>query len=81
MNAFKYKATVKNGQLVLPVLDLPEGTIVEAILLVNDKAESKEITDETEYLLSTETNRRYLMEGLAEIKQPQNYIYIDPDTL
>ena len=81
MNAFKYKATVKNGQLVLPVLDLPEGTIVEAILLVDDKAESKEIPDETEYLLSTETNRRYLMEALAALKQPQNYIYIDPDTL
>lgn len=54
---------------------------MEAILLVNDKSESKEITDETEYLLSTETNRRYLMEGLAALKHPQNYIYIDPDTL
>ena len=77
MNAFKYRVTVKNGQLDLPLLDLPEGTIVEAILLVEDKTE----TDETDYLLSTEANRRHLIEALQELKQPDNYIYVDPTTL
>lgn len=77
MNAFKYRVTVKNGQLDLPLLDLPEGTIVEAILLVEEKTE----TDETDYLLSTEANRRHLIEALQELKQPDNYIYVDPTTL
>ncbi|MEA5533624.1 hypothetical protein [Crocosphaera sp. XPORK-15E] len=79
MNAFKYKVTIKNGKLDLPPLDLPEGTIVEAILLVNEKPESE--VDETEYLLSTEANRRNLMEALEELKEPQKYIYIDPANL
>jgi antitoxin YefM len=34
MNALKYRATVKNGRLEMPIIDLPEGTIVEAILLI-----------------------------------------------
>ncbi|MCZ8120948.1 MAG: hypothetical protein O9295_23595 [Microcystis sp. LE18-22.4A] len=33
MNALKYQTIIKNGQLSLPPLDLPEGTVVEAILL------------------------------------------------
>jgi antitoxin YefM len=77
MNAIKYKAIIKNGRLDMPIIDLPEGTIVEAILLVEQKIESNLKIDETEYLLSTEANRRNLLEGLEELKQPQNYIYVD----
>jgi len=61
----------------MPIIDLPEGTIVEAILLVEQKIESNLKIDETAYLLSTEANRRNLLEGLEELKQPQNYIYVD----
>ena len=75
MNAIKYRAIVKNGRLDMPIINLPEGTIVEAILLVEQ--ESKIDIDETAYLLSTEANRRNLIEGLEELKQPQNYIYVD----
>jgi antitoxin YefM len=75
MNAIKYKAIVKNGRLDMPIINLPEGTIVEAILLIEQ--ESQIDIDETAYLLSTEANRRNLMEGLEELKQPQNYIYVD----
>lgn len=39
MNAFKYRTTIKNGQLDLPNLDLPEGTVVEAILLMVESNE------------------------------------------
>jgi antitoxin YefM len=73
MNAIKYSATVKNGKLDLPFIDLPEGTVVEAILLVNQSE-----LDETSYLLSSDANRRNLIESLKELKQPQNYIYVDP---
>lgn len=79
MNALKYKAIVKNGRLEMPMINLPEGTIVEAILLVEQKTQIE--TDETVYLLSTEANRRNLLEGLEELKQPQNYVYVDISTL
>ena len=72
MNAIKYCTTVKNGKLDLPFLDLPEGTVVEAILLV-DQSE----LDETSYLLSSDANRRNLIAGLEELQKPQNYIYVD----
>ena len=74
MNAIKYRAIVKNGRLEMSV-NLPEGTIVEAILLVEQTTQIE--TDETAYLLSTEANRRNLLEGLEELKQPQNYVYVD----
>lgn len=77
MNTLKYKTTIKNRQLNLPPLNLPEGTIVEAILLI-DQSEN---TDETEYLLSTEANREHLTEALELLKNPENYIYVDPTQL
>ena len=79
MNAIKYRAIVKNGRLEMPIINLPEGTIVEAILLVEQTTQIE--TDETAYLLSTEANRRNLLEGLEELKQPQNYVYVDIATL
>ena len=79
MNAIKYRAIVKNGRLEMPIVNLPEGTIVEAILLVEQTTQIE--TDETAYLLSTEANRRNLLEGLEELKQPENYVYVDIATL
>ncbi|PZV28141.1 MAG: hypothetical protein DCF12_01065 [Snowella sp.] len=73
MNALKYRTTIKNGQLDLPNLDLPEGTVIEAILLMVESNES----DETDYLLSTEANRQYLKEAIKSLKNPQNYIYVN----
>ncbi|MFM7439380.1 MAG: hypothetical protein ACKO2V_12375 [Snowella sp.] len=73
MNALKYRTTIKNGQLDLPNLDLPEGTVIEAILLMVESNES----DETDYLLSTEANRQYLKEAIESLKNPQNYIYVN----
>lgn len=77
MNALKYKVVVKNGRLDLPSLNLPEGTVVEAILLIEKDLK----IDETEYLLSTEANRQSLTEAIEELKHPENYIYIDPEML
>jgi antitoxin YefM len=77
MNTLKYKTTIKNGQLDLPPLDLPEGTVVEAILLIKESTE----TDETDYLLSTEANRQHLFEAVELLKNRENYIYVDPAKL
>ncbi|NEQ39328.1 MAG: hypothetical protein F6K40_24975 [Okeania sp. SIO3I5] len=73
MNTLKYQTTIKNGQLNLPPLDLPEGTVVEVILLIKESAQ----TDETDYLLSTEANRQHLKEAVELLKNPDNYIYVD----
>ena len=81
MNAIKYQAIVKNGKLDMPMIDLPEGTVVEAILLVEQETEWKLKMDETGYLLSTIANRRNMLEGLDELKLPQNCIYVDVATL
>jgi hypothetical protein len=77
MNTLKYKTKIKDGQLDLPPLNLPEGTVVEAILLIKDTID----TDETEYLLSTQANRQHLQEAIELLKNPDHYIYIDPDQL
>ena len=77
MDALKYQTTIKDGQLDLPPLDLPEGTIVEAILLIQKPTEM----DETEYLLSTEANRQHLQEAMELLKNPENYIYVDTTEL
>ena len=77
MNALKYKTIIKDGQLDLPSLDLPEGTVVEAILLIQEPTEM----DETDYLLSTEANRQNLKEALESLKNSDNYIYVDPAKL
>jgi len=48
MNALKYQTIIKNGQLSLPHLDLPEGTVVEAILLagIQDYSDHQIISSE-----------------------------------
>lgn len=77
MNVLKYQTIIKDGQLHLPPLDLPEGTIVEAILLIQKPTQ----IDETDYLLSTEANRQHLKEAIESLKNPDNYIYVDPTKL
>ena len=69
MDAFKYQAKIKDGQLDLPPLDLPEGTIVEAILLIKDTTSANDdLMDETDYLLSSPTNREHLERSIAQYK-------------
>jgi antitoxin YefM len=69
MNQRKYKTTIKDGKLDLPPLDLPEGTVVEAILSIEEPTEM----DETDYLLSTDANRQHLQEAVELLKNPGNY--------
>jgi antitoxin YefM len=75
ISGIKQQSTVgKNGKIEISSTDLPEGTIVEVIVLV----ESPTI-DETDYLLSTPANKDHLLKSLESIKNPNNLIVITPD--
>jgi len=70
MKAVKTKATVnKQGTIELQVLDIPEGTEVEIIVLVPDSK-----SDTTEYLLSTEVNKKELLEAIERVNNQENMV-------
>lgn len=70
------KTIVKeNGKVEISPVDFPSGTEVEVILLVGEEM------DETEYLLSTEANRKHLEQALEDLKHPENLIRVDMDEL
>ncbi len=66
----------EDGTVEIHSSELPIGKEVEVIILVEDEEQ-----DTTEYLLSTETNRKYLEEALEELKHPENFIQVDIENL
>ncbi|HEY9828444.1 MAG TPA: hypothetical protein V6D19_23645 [Stenomitos sp.] len=64
----------KNGIIEIQTTDLPEGTSVEVIIVVEPEA-----TDETDYLLSTNANREHLLQALENASNPDKLIVITPD--
>jgi antitoxin YefM len=74
ISGIKQQSTVgKNGKIEIPSTDLPEGTLVEVIVLVESPSR-----DETDYLLSTPANKVRLTEALENVKNPDNLIVITP---
>ena len=77
LTGIREKTVVKeNGMVEISAPDWPVGTEVEVIVLVEE-----EEMDTTEYLLSTEANRKHLEEALEELKHPENFIRVDFDDL
>ncbi|MTJ09732.1 MULTISPECIES: hypothetical protein [unclassified Anabaena] len=75
ITGIKQKATVgKNGKIELPTTELPEGTIVEVIVLVDHET----VEDETTYLLKSESNKKHLLKAIENVAQG-NLIYVDLD--
>ncbi|MFN6468670.1 MAG: hypothetical protein RMY36_003220 [Nostoc sp. SerVER01] len=75
LNGIKQKAIVgKNGKIELSTTELPEGTVVEVIVLVEPSTEE----DETTYLFKSETNKNHLLKGLENV-EAGNLIYVDLD--
>ena len=74
LSGIKQKAVVNQGKVELSVPELPEGTVVEIIVLVDPTIEE----DETAYLLKSEANKKHLVQAMENVKQG-NLIYIDLD--
>ncbi|MBD0386611.1 MAG: hypothetical protein ICV54_08800 [Nostoc sp. C3-bin3] len=75
LSGIKQKAIVgKDGKIELSTTELPEGTVVEVIVLVETPNEE----DETTYLLKSETNKKHLLTALENV-EAGNLIYIDLD--
>jgi antitoxin YefM len=75
LSGIKQKAIVgKDGKIELSVTELPEGTMVEVIVLVEPSTEE----DETTYLLKSEVNKKHLLKALENVEKG-NLIYVDLD--
>ena len=72
INGIKQRVVVgPGGTVALQSAELPEGTTVEVIVLL-EPAEQ----DTTEYLLSTEANRKHLAQALESVEKRQNLVII-----
>ena len=79
ITGIKQRAVVgKDGKIEIPTSELPEGTTVEIIVLVEPHDEEHNL-DETEYLLSTAANRTKLLRALEQAKNPDNLVVITPE--
>ena len=65
----------ENGMVEISAPDLPVGTEVEVIVLVDEEM------DTTEYLLSTEANREHLERAMRDAEDPTKRIYVDIENL
>ncbi|MGF2036269.1 MAG: hypothetical protein RMZ43_013285 [Nostoc sp. CmiVER01] len=75
LSGIKQKTIVgKDGKIELSSTELPEGTVVEVIVLVETTIEE----DETTYLLKSETNKKHLLKALKNVEEG-NLIYVDLD--
>ncbi|MFM9159782.1 MAG: hypothetical protein ACKOPK_18170 [Dolichospermum sp.] len=75
LSGIKQKAIVgKNGKIELSTTELPAGTVVEVIILVESPIEE----DETTYLLKSEANKQNLLKAMENVDKG-NLIYVDLD--
>lgn len=66
----------EGGRVELLSPELPRGTLVDVIVLV-DSADQ----DTTEYLISTEANRKHLLQALHDLDDRSTYTHVKPSDL
>lgn len=85
LSGIKQQAIVgKDGKIEIQTSELAEGTVVEVIVLVEQAGDETQVRqstsqDETEYLLSTEANRRHLMSAIQAIEAKTNLVTFTPE--
>lgn len=76
LKAIRQETMVKEGGKVeISLPELPSGTMVEVIIFLPLKDE----LDTTDYLLSTEANRRPLSEAIAQVEKRENIVVFTPE--
>jgi antitoxin YefM len=76
MEAIKTHVIVgENGKIEISSSSLEAGTTVEVIVLAD------ETQDETQYLMSNDANRQHLLDGVAQLKHREKFVYVNPDAL
>jgi len=77
LHGIRQRAVVDDqGRITISAPELPEGTSVEVIVLVEPQED-----DETSYLMADEENRAHLLRALHDLENPEKYTYVDPDEL
>ncbi len=74
----------KGGRIEILSSELAEGTVVEVIVLVDQSSHESHVDestqqDTTDYLLSTEENRRHLLTAIQSIENGTNLIRFTPE--
>lgn len=64
------------GRIEIPASPFDEGVEVDVVVRRKDAVEEM---DETDYLLSTEANRKRMEDGLEELKHPESFIPLNMD--
>lgn len=73
LTGLRQRAVVgENGKIILSWPDMPQGTVVEVIVLVDPEEQ-----DTTDYLLSTEANRQHLLKAVKDLQDPETYTYVN----
>jgi antitoxin YefM len=77
-------AVGKDGKIEIQSSELPEGTVVEVIVLVEKdgvetNANPSIPQDTTEYLLSTEANRHHLITAIQNLETKTNLVSFTPE--
>jgi len=77
ITGIRQKTVVREGgKIEISSPELPAGAIADVIVFIEFPEQ-----ETTEYLLSTEANRRHLFQALKDLEHPENYIYVNPDNL
>ncbi len=77
LQSIKTTTTVnKNGAINIYSPELPIGESVEVIILIQPKKQ-----DTTDYLLSDPANKHHLLQAVEELNNPENYTYVDIESL
>ncbi|NEO97708.1 MAG: hypothetical protein F6K58_03170 [Symploca sp. SIO2E9] len=85
LNGIKQRVIVgKEGKIEIKTSELAEGTVVEVIVLVEQDAVESDTSqhipqDATEYLLSTQDNRRHLMSAIGNVETNTNLVNFTPE--